>query len=226
MARSDPPRPNVDSAEGFCLAICHDLRGPLATAGAAMHELARQMDRHSPDPSHRYLEIARQSLSKADELLGALPGLVSRVPSPLQPIPLRRLIEAARADLALELDLCGGAFRIVGELPLVLGDPAQLRIALRNLVQNSIRHRRRGIPPDVTVRAWPLGDECTVTIADNGRGLPDSAELSSCGLGIAIARHAIEASGGTLAFARRSGPGTTAAVTLQTTTRCEEATSP
>lgn len=228
MARSgsDPSsHPIIESAEGFCLAICHDLRGPLATAGAAMHELARQMDRRAADPSHRYLEIARQSLAKADELLGALPVLVARAPAPLQPVPLRRLIEAARADITLELELCGGSFRILGDLPEVHGDPAQLRIALRNLVQNSIRHRRRGVPPDITVRAWPMGDECTITIADNGRGLNDTAEHSPCGAGISIARHAIEASGGKLAFARRSGPGTTAAVTLQATTRTKESAS-
>ncbi|MDG2308807.1 MAG: HAMP domain-containing sensor histidine kinase [Candidatus Binatia bacterium] len=213
--RAPASRSTVESAEGFCLAICHDLRGPLATAGAAMHELARRMDPHGTGTCDRYLEIARQSLSKADELLGALPGLVARRPTPRRAIALRNLIEAARTDVTLELELCGGAFRILGALPEVLGDPAQLRIALRNLVQNSIRHRRHGVAPDIAVRGWCLGDECTLTIADNGRGLPPSAEQRSCGLGIAIARHAIEASGGKLAFSSRSGPGTTAAVTLQ-----------
>ncbi len=219
MNQSEPSRPVPTpsaAAEGFCLAICHDLRSPLATAAAAVHELARALDTPSRSGTDRYLEIARQSLSKADELLGALPDLLARESVPLRTVELAKVVSAVRDDVQLELDLCSGSLRAPGPLPDVLADSARLRIALRNLVHNAIRHRRSDIPPEILLRAWPRGDLCTLTISDNGKGIRSRANSRSTGLGIglAIARQSIEASGGTLSLCARAGNGTIAAVTL------------
>jgi len=233
--RSSRPAPTgLASAEGFCLAICHDLRAPLATAGAAMHELAREMDAPGAAASRRHLEIARRSLSKADELLGALPGLLAREPTTAHRVALATVFDAIRDDLDLELRLCSGSLRVPGTLPDVLGDATGLRIALRNLVQNAIRHRAPDVSPEITVRVWNRPETCVVTISDNGRGMDARSSSRGLGFGIGIVRRALEASGGALSFSSSRGRGTTAAVTLRTATasidatrhRCDEPTSP
>ncbi len=220
MTHTDSPRslPDVaSSAEGFCLAICHDLRSPLATAAAAVHELARVLGAPRRPGTERYLEIARDSLSKADDLLGALPDLLARDSVATCAIALAKVVAAARDDMRLELELCEGRLRVNGPLPRVVGDAARLRIALRNLVHNAIRHRRENVRPEIILRAWPRGDVCTLTISDNGRGLSrkPNEQPAGLGIGLAIAREAIAASGGTLSFTPRSGHGTVAAVTLR-----------
>lgn len=200
--------------EGFCLAICHDLRSPLATAAAAVHELGRGL--RANDGAEQYVEIARISLSKAGELLGALPDLLATETQPTRSVPLAGVVEAVRDDVRLELSLAEGRLRVVGPLPSVLGDAGRLRIALRNLVQNAIRYRRLEAPPEVVIRAWQRDDTCCLTITDNGTGLDRARNPAPGGLGIGLtlARRAIEACGGTLLLTQRRGPGTVATITL------------
>lgn len=221
---STPIRP--DPTEGACLAICHDLRSPLATAAAAVHELERELG--AQGPAKRYVAIARASLAKADELLGALPDLLTRRQGERRPIPLSPVVEAVRDDLRLDLELAGGKVRVVGALPRVLADPSRLRTALRNLVHNAIRHRRVDVPPDIAVRAWVRGDMCTLTITDNGIGIgtasPQSRPGGGLGIGLSIAHDAIEASGGRLSLAAGPCHGTVAAITLPVATVRDVAT--
>lgn len=201
----------TELAETFCLALCHDLRSPVATAAAAVKELGR-LD--PPVGSERFLEIARESLSRADELLGALPELLEPGSATLQPVELETVVAAARRDVRVELELARGSIRVTKPLPRVVAHPARLRIALRNLVHNAIRHRRTDVPPTIAIRAWRRSGSCTLTVADNGRGLREPGAEGGLGIGVALARRAIEGSGGRLALSPRARCGTVAAVTL------------
>ncbi len=216
MSKTFVERPLArDAGDGFCLAICHDLRAPLATAGAALDALADEPLAAGDDAVRHHLAIARRSLCKADELLRMLPGLLARGTPVLHPTDLRSLLKVVRNDLDEEFD--GAALRVANDLPLVLADSARLRIALRNLIHNAIRHRRADLGVEITIRGWRHTGAATITIADNGRGLhAGPSPRTGLGLGLQIARRAIEACGGSLTLRSRDGAGTTAAVTLAT----------
>jgi len=215
--------------ERFCVAICHDLRGPVATAGAAIHRLARTLAAE-PGDLPALVEIARQSLAKADELLTSLPALLAREgDATLVPVALDDLVETVRDDVGFELRLAGSGFEVRGRLPVVLADPERLRIALRNLLRNAVQHRRPTVPLEITLRAWRRGASWTLTLSDNGSGIPrgerarvfaplqraSSAASAGAGLGLTLARQAIEASGGSIAVSSRPGAGTSFAITLR-----------
>ena len=189
------------------------MKGPLATASTAIDELVRGC---CPEDSLAHLELARRSLAKARDLITALPDLL-RQPGPnLRRVALEGILEFVRSDVEVDLEACHGTMRVVRPLPQVLGDPTRLRIALRNLIQNALRHRRPNTRPDITIRAWVHAHRCAITISDNGLGLPNrqARAMQHAGAGLTIARRSIESSGGTLAFQARRGFGTTAAVTL------------
>lgn len=215
--------------ERFCVALCHDLRGPVATAGAAIHRLARGLATERDDLP-RLLEIARQSIAKADELLTSLPALLAReVDARLVAVALDDVVAAVRADVAAELASAGAALEVRGRLPVVLGDRERLRIALRNLVRNALQHHRGAVPPLVVLRAWRRGGTWTLTLTDNGAGIPRElrgrvftplqraarAAGGGSGLGLGIARQAVEACGGALVLGTRPGSGATFAITLR-----------
>lgn len=207
-------RLQLPAAEGACLALCHDLRSPIATAAAAVQELDRSGALE--DTASRYVEIARASLSKADELLATLPDLLSSNAVELRPVDLRDVIRAAQEDVRIDLQLCNARVRLLGTPPEVLGEPERLRIALRNLFQNSIRYRRDDVHLEICVRSWLRGRTAILTIADNGLGLHGrGSRRPGLGLGLSIARRALETSGGRLRLSPRRGPGTIAAVTLR-----------
>lgn len=227
------------SLERFCVALCHDLRGPVATAGAALHRLAHSVATQ-PGDLPRLVEIARQSLAKADELLTSLPALLERERvAGLAPVALEDLVEMVRGDVDFELRLAGATFEIRGRMPVVLADAERLRIALRNLVRNAVQHRRQGIALVVTLRAWRRGATWTLTLSDNGAGIPRGARTrvfaplqrahggsSSGGLGLTLVRQAIEASGGSIAVSSRPGVGASFAITLRAAAEAAAADAP
>ncbi len=234
MEHADRLPPARDAAGGlglerFCVALCHDLRGPVATAGAAIRRLSHRLPPEAGELP-RLIEIARLSIAKADELLTSLPSLLAReAEARLDAVALDDVVGAVRGDVEVELRLAGATFEVRGRMPVVLADAERLRVALRNLVRNALQHRRADVPARVTLRAWRRGATWTLTLSDNGAGIPRgerarvfaplqrgaAATSAGSGLGLTIARQAVEACGGTLALATRASAGTSFAITLR-----------
>ena len=102
----------------------------------------------------------------------------------------------------------------------VQGDPDELTRVIRNLLDNASRHARTAI----TVELVEDGSEATLTIADDGPGIPpvareriferfvrlDEARTNrdgGSGLGLAIARELVERNGGTIRLDHDHSPG-------------------
>ena len=69
----------------------------------------------------------------------------------------------------------------------------------------------------IRIRAWRRAERWTITLSDNGMGLPrlgESRASGGLGLGLLIARQAVASSGGAIAASSRPGSGTTFAITL------------
>ena len=102
----------------------------------------------------------------------------------------------------------------------VPGDPEQLHRAVRNLVDNAVRHARNRIEVTLT----PCADDAVLTVSDDGPGVAaehaervferftrlDDARVAAeggVGLGLAIARDIAERHGGTLVVSADGPPG-------------------
>ncbi len=166
-------------------------------------------------------ERARQLL--IDFRLAAHPGGATSVPSTAVNVgdALRacvRLIKPlAREKVRIELS-------IEPDLPVVAGSRKRLEQALTNLLVNAVHAAqvREGFAGLVEARARRIGEEIVVEIRDNGAGIP--AEVlahifepffttkgpeQGTGLGLPIARDAIESHGGRLDVESERGRGAT-----------------
>ncbi len=96
-------------------------------------------------------------------------------------------------------------------------------VAVRNLVENALEHGRDDDPMTVDITARASAETVTLTVADDGPGIPQS-EIEvieegqetplehASGLGLWLVQHVVETSGGTLSFG--VDDGTTVSVRL------------
>jgi signal transduction histidine kinase len=207
----------------FFRTAAHDLRAPLRSI-EAFTRLATETDDQAEAAEH--LDRVLKAVGRMRRLLDSLLDYADagRQAPALTTIPLDEVVQAALADLAVDLEESRATIAI-GDLPDVECDPTQLQRVFVNVLANSIGHSTE---PERTidVRAHVDSDRVLVTIADDGDGFaPDLAEevfqpfrrLSTSagqGIGLAICRRIVERHGGEIWAETAPGVGTTVSITL------------
>ena len=218
----------------FVANASHELRTPLASILGYAETLADEAG-DDPDLRRRFLQIvgdeARRMQRLVEDLLSLSRIEADRYRAPDQPIDLGALI----GEVCQELSATGDAraddlgCTVIGNLPAIAGDRAQLSQLLHNLIGNALKYGRPGTP--VTVTAEPRGGGVRLTVADRGEGIAAehlprlterfyrvdagrSRSLGGTGLGLAIVKHIVERHRGRLDVQSTAGVGTTVAVTL------------
>jgi PAS domain S-box-containing protein len=119
---------------------------------------------------------------------------------------------------------------VVDSLPLVWGDPLQMRQLLQNLLGNALKYRKEAISPLVRVMPCLEGSHAGFSIRDNGIGFASADALlvfeaferldnhhhSGAGVGLAICKRIVEAHGGTIRAEGTLNEGATFTVSLPT----------
>src|SRR5579863_1322066 len=202
------------------LDISHELRSPLARLGVAV-ELARSGDNLETNLNRIQKESDRLN-SLVTQLLQVTraegdTGQLRRDPLRLDELVLQ-LVDDAQIEAAARRCRLLYSTRVAVEVP---GDPELLRRSIENVLRNAIRYA----PPDSTIEIATLRheDKAVVRVRDFGSGVPEEAlprlfdafyrvepdrnrSTGGIGLGLSIARRAIELHKGTV-WARNANPG-------------------
>ncbi len=224
----------LEAKRGLLLAISHELRSPLTRARLHTELLPDGPDiQPQRDALLRDLQEMSQLISdllESERLAGGHAAL-QREPTDVAAL-VREVVAGlhtpgAGATPAVVLDLPPDA-------PLAWVDPSRLRLLLRNLLNNSLRHAAGAAkPPEVAVTcSWPgsAAPGLTVVVRDHGPGVPanqlaqlaqafhrpDSARTRSAGgvgLGLYLCRLVAQAHGGTLSLSNAQ-PGLRVTVSL------------
>ena len=192
--------------------INHDLRNTLTSAQLLSDQVATLDDPKVQRLAPRLVTTLDKAIGFAQSVLDY--GRETAAPPVLAPVAIPALVE----DAAFEARLAGHpTIAFTNHVPeeLVLNvDATQLGRVLLNLLKNAREALEAGgsavTAPEVSVSASEDADNITLSVIDNGPGLPPrardklfvafegSARAGGTGLGLAIAREITEAHGGRL----------------------------
>jgi two-component system sensor histidine kinase CpxA len=210
----------LDAEHRLLLDISHELRSPLARLRVAV-ELAR-----SGQNREAHLDRIDKEAERLNSLVGGLLQVTRAEGDPdtlrHQPVRLDHLLRELVAVSSLEAESRGSAVRLAGAPAVTVeGDPELLRRAIENVIRNAIRHAPESTAVEASLEA--ADGRATVRIRDYGPGVPEEAlprifdafyrvetdrdrASGGAGLGLSIARRAVELHKGTIR-ARNAEPG-------------------
>jgi signal transduction histidine kinase len=223
--------------QDFAYVASHDLQEPLRAIQAFGERLRVKNGDALSEEGRDYLQRMQNAAGRMRSLIRDLLAL-SRVTTrgnPFGTVDLNAEARSAIADVATQLEESGGKVQLE-ELPCLEGDATQMRQLIQNLISNSLKFRRKDVPPLIKIysasQSQATSDatgECRMVVEDNGIGFePKHAEriftpfqrlhsqtkYEGTGIGLAICRKIVERHGGEITATGTSGQGAKFVVTL------------
>ncbi|MDQ1636800.1 MAG: hypothetical protein QOF62_139 [Pyrinomonadaceae bacterium] len=230
--------------QDFAQVASHDLQEPLRKILSFGDRLKTKAGESLDEDSRDYLQRMTSAAARMQTLITDLMSF-SRVEIKGQafvPTDLNVIAREVSADLETRIEQAGGRVEIE-KLPTIDADPMQMRQLLQNLIGNSLKYYRAGVPPVVriscqkpTARRLESLDEsaaprqfCEILVADNGIGFDEKyldriftvfqrlhkkGEYEGTGVGLAICRKIVDRHSGTITARSNPGQGATFVVTL------------
>ena len=233
--------------QDFAQVASHDLQEPLRKILSFGDRLKTKAGTSLDEDSQDYLQRMCNAAARMQTLINDLMAF-SRVEIRGQafvPTDLGVIAKEVSADLETRIEQAGGRVEIE-ELPIIDADPMQMRQLLQNLISNSLKYFRTGVPPIVRISCRkpeatrlesmdenvPPRQFCEILVTDNGIGFDEKyldriftvfqrlhkkGEYEGTGVGLAICRKIVDRHSGSITARSKPGEGATFVVTLPVT---------
>ncbi|MDR3713657.1 MAG: ATP-binding protein [Puia sp.] len=215
--------------EQFAYVASHDLQEPLRTISSFVELLKKQYRGRLDENADKYIDYTIQASDRMKTLIKDLLDY-SRIgrEKESRPVDTDALLKEVIADL--DKSIRENEASVEGfDLPVINAYRTELKLLFQNLVANSIKFRRPGIPPQVTIRAEQKNGLLEFSFRDNGIGIEEKfqdrifiifqrlhtrSEYEGSGIGLAHCKKIVEIHGGRLWVESTPGQGSTFYFTL------------
>ena len=210
--------------------VSHDLRTPLTHLHGYIETLILKEESLEPDQRLEYLDIALQHAKRLGRLVSDLFELAKldamEEPMERERMPVGELVQDIAQKYRLSAEDRGVSLsaELGGELLWISADVGLIERALENVLDNALRYTPEG--GRIDIRLEPLGEWLRIEVCDTGPGIAahevplvfdrfhrvqksgDGSEARGAGLGLAIAKRAVELHGGNIRCESTVGEGT------------------
>lgn len=207
--------------------ISHEIRNPLAAIDTSVYYLRRKLVgtgevKTLEDKVREHLERTHESVLYATEIIQSFLDL-TRMKEP-RPAPLD--LRAITAEV-ISGNTIPPAVEVTQDFPdtavMVGGEAGQLRIALRNIIDNAVQAMAGSGKLSLTIRQ--RDGQAELSAADTGPGIPPenldkvfeplfTTKAKGIGFGLSIAKLVVERHGGTIRALPTTGTGATIVIHL------------
>lgn len=202
----------------FVAAASHELKTPVASIQAASETLLGAQD--DPEAVGEFTDRIHATAVRLGRLVDDLLDL-SRLEFGIGEVAVFDVGEAAAAELAL-ISTDSHVVESAVEAAVIEGRESDVRLAIRNLLDNAIRHTEAG--GTVRLAVTPQASHVRIEVSDTGIGIRSTAlprvferfyradearsrERGGTGLGLAIVKHVAEQHGGSVEASSELGVG-------------------
>ncbi len=211
--------------EDFAYSVAHDLKEPLRSISMFTEIMVREAK--LDDRGHQHAHFILDGVQRISDLLDGLDTFAARgFTSVSERLDLSLVVAEALQDLDHAIT-SNDVHLSVGELPWIVGNEKHLVRVFENLITNAIKYRGPA-PVQIHISAEQRGQQWLIRLRDNGIGIaPENqerifgllkrlhgAEIPGVGIGLALCRKQIEASGGTIWVESELGAGSTFCFTV------------
>lgn len=198
--------------EEFAYVISHDLKAPLRALRYESSDADRDLAAGNVDGVRLRLAAVRGHEARMRAMLDGLFAYarIGRKDEALEDVDTRALVDTLVSSVGRP---AGMTIDIDGDWPRLITLAAPLDLVLRNLVDNAIKHHDRN-EGRISLHARDDGDALTITVADDGPGVPrewhaavflpfrkageEARDDNSSGIGLALVRRTLDRIGGTI----------------------------
>jgi signal transduction histidine kinase len=222
----------------FAYVASHDLQEPLRKIEAFGDRLTKKYSSILPEDGKMFVERMQSAAERMRRLINDLLSYsrVTTAAKPFQMTALNEVVADVVSDLQIRIEENRGKVD-VSDLPVIYGDPTQLRQLLQNIIGNALKFKKPDADPVVKVTAVVtenhdlalIGPAVVLTISDNGIGFDNQFrdqiftifqrlhtrnEYEGTGIGLATCRKIVERHRGHIFADGRPDQGSTFVITL------------
>ncbi|MFD1139780.1 ATP-binding protein [Larkinella insperata] len=242
----DDLRRSNENLQQFAYIASHDLQEPLRKVQSFSNLLQRQYAEQLSEMGLDYLERIQGAAERMSSLIRDLLtySKVSTRQESFAPLALQSVFDEVLQTLEFQLEQTRALVEIDQPLPVLKGDPMQLRQLFQNLLTNALKFTRPGIAPRIHIRVFQIKRQdlpaqvrptgyaqvfYQICVIDQGIGFDNKyqdrifqlfqrlhgrSEYSGTGIGLAICQRVAENHGGAITANSQPGEGATFCVYL------------
>ena len=204
--------------------VAHEIKNPLTPMRLSVQSFQRKFDPADPDIATKVKEYSNTLIQQIDTMSSIASAFSNFAKMPAQQNETLNIVKVVKLALDIfnenYISLVAPEEEIIAKL-----DRTQLIRVVTNLVKNAIQAMDETAEPRIVVSVTTEEDLIKITVADNGKGIPDdfkdkifepkfTTKTSGMGLGLGMVKNIVETYRGNITFTSQTGKGTVFTVTF------------
>ncbi|WNO08465.1 PAS domain-containing protein [Teredinibacter sp. KSP-S5-2] len=216
--------------EQFAYVASHDLQEPIRVISSYVQLINRRYRNTFDSDGEEFLAFIVDACKRMQTLINDLLDFsrLGRGTPEKKQVNLNEIVTNIQSFLANKIEETHAVIK-VDALPTVIASPSQMERLFQNLIGNSLKYVKEGVPPEVRIGVEETAQSWQIFINDNGIGIDPKYfdkifvifqrlhaidEYSGTGVGLAVCKRIVDSHGGEIWVDSAPGEGTTFTFTL------------